>query len=136
MVAPENAKKAIVTLSKTTEHSNWDWNYDTSYIYFSTINSSNAEEQTGSQTYIDQEVLIPEEQIQKTPVEETLNTFTFWTRDSLDFAQHRRATINFQFDDNHPKDDDLVEVFKEYNYRCGFALIYSSPTVARFPINL
>ena len=42
---------------------------------------------------------------------------------SIPFAEHRCATINFQFDDGNVKDADIVNIFKGKNAVCGFALI-------------
>lgn len=38
-------------------------------------------------------------------------------------AEHRIATINFQFDDGSVKDADIVDIFDAYGLTCGFSLI-------------
>ena len=45
------------------------------------------------------------------------------TYDILSNAEHRIATINFQFDDGVVNDEKIYNIFKSHNMTCGFALL-------------
>lgn len=62
--------------------------------------------------------IIPEEVVDSDTVKQIVRSYA-----SLPLAEHRCATINFQFDDGDVKDADIVNIFKGKNAVCGFSLI-------------
>ena len=64
-----------------------------------------------------------------------IGTSPSWN-DNADNKDTRHAVISFIFDDGNVNDGDIADVFKEYGFKCGFALISSIVTNARSNVYL